>query len=70
MSVSLGQFAAEGTGVDEQVFERAPGELVLVESEDGIAALVGAAHAVAQRELGARDVVAGAGIDSDASRPR
>ena len=41
---ALGELAGERLRVREQLVERAPGHLALVEREDGVAALVGSAH--------------------------
>ena len=71
---ALGQLAGERARVGEQLVERAPGDVALVAGEDGVAALVGSAHAAYSRAsaagaLGARDVLAAAGVDPDRSRP-
>ena len=69
----LGELAGEGARLGEQLLERAAGDVALVAGEDGVAALVGAAHErlfSRFRRLGARDVLAAAGVDPDRSRPR
>ena len=63
-SAPVGQLARERLRVGEQLVERPPGDLALVEREDGGAALVGCGAREAARQA-PRDVLAGAGVDPD-----